>query len=416
MSGWYSLQSVGTFHVLLQVFGVLIAAAVIAAGVTAYHFWNRFDDLVTLASDARDRYAPRWRPDMGLTLHNGFIAVALLGPFVLFATAYAASAYGARKTELVAAAHAASLSQARHETETLRSTLAERETRLGEIATLRRSMRDAEAHHLAEADALRLTIRDAETRHHAEADALRQTMRDAEVRHLAEAAELRRDIEQLQARRASAQAERDAEIRLAAEIDALNRTAEQAATRHAAEVKELRQRLHLTESRRVASIESLRWELKQAEHKSAAEIARLERALQQAERKIALFQHKRRLSMEEKFALIDALSPFAGQRVSIAAIDGDEDGKGFAADFAEVFEAAGWEHPAVTFQRWDRDPVGVEITLNEQDGRAGRVNVAVGALINIARKLSLTDGNTIYMNDAVPPGQVEIKIGKKLTR
>ena len=40
----------------------------------------------------------------------------------------------------------------------------------------------------------------------------------------------------------------------------------------------------------------------------------------------------------------------------------------------------------------------------------------MGALINIARKLSLTDGNTIYMNDAVPPGQVELKIGKKLPR
>jgi len=60
--------------------------------------------------------------------------------------------------------------------------------------------------------------------------------------------------------------------------------------------------------------------------------------------------------------------------------------------------------------------VGVEITLNEADGRAGRVNVAVGALINVVRKLSLTDGNTIYMNGEVPAGQVQIKIGKKLPR
>ena len=100
----------------------------------------------------------------------------------------------------------------------------------------------------------------------------------------------------------------------------------------------------------------------------------------------------------------------------IAAIDGDEDGKGYAADFAEVFEATGWEHPEVDYRRWDRDPVGVEITLNEADGRAGRVNTAVGALINIARKLSLTDGNTIYMAGEVPSGQVQVKIGKKLPR
>ena len=31
---------------------------------------------------------------MGMTLHNGFVGIALLGPFVLLATAYAASAYG----------------------------------------------------------------------------------------------------------------------------------------------------------------------------------------------------------------------------------------------------------------------------------------------------------------------------------
>ncbi len=150
--------------------------------------------------------------------------------------------------------------------------------------------------------------------------------------------------------------------------------------------------------------------------RGATEIARLERELTQAERKLAALTTHRRLSIEEKYAMIDALRPFAGRKVTIAAIDGDEDGKIYAADFAEVFEAAGWEHPAIAYRRWDRDPVGVEITLNEADGRAGRVNVAVGALINITRKLSLTDGNTIYMNGEVPSGQVQIKIGKKLTR
>jgi hypothetical protein len=81
-----------------------------------------------------------------------------------------------------------------------------------------------------------------------------------------------------------------------------------------------------------------------------------------------------------------------------------------------VFEAAGWEHPAVSYRSFDRDPVGVEITLNDADGRAGRINASVGALINIARRLSLTDGNTIYLNAEVPSGQVQVKIGKKLPR
>jgi hypothetical protein len=380
MSGWHSLDQVGALHTLLQLAVLLAATVTVAAGAAAYHFWSRWSDLVSIAERTRMRLLPDWRCDVPMTLHNGTVAIALIGPFLIGAFAYAASAYGTRKAELVAAAHATRLTQVRYETETLRRALAEREAR----AT--------------------------------NALALRQSMRDAEVRHLAETAALRREIEQLQARRATAAAGRDTEIRLTAEIETLRRAGEQAAARHAAEVQELQQKLRTAETRRAASVESLRWEVKQAESRAAAEISRLEKELARAERRVASLTAQRRLSIEEKYALIDALRPFAGQKASIAAIAGDEDGKLFAADFAEVFEAAGWEHPAVVFRRWDRDPVGVEITLNEQDGRAGRISHGVGALINIARKLSLTDGNTIYMNGEVPAGQVLVKIGKKLPR
>jgi hypothetical protein len=380
MSGWNSLDSVGTTHILLQLSGVLIAAIVIAAGMTTYHFWSRWSDLVAIADRTRNQYLPRWRADAAATVHNTLIEVALLGIAALLALGYAAFAYGQRKTELVAATHAAGLAKVRTESETLRRALAERDAR----AT--------------------------------NALALRQSMREAEVRHLAEAAALRREIEQMQKRRAIAQPDRETESRLTAEIATLHRASDQTAKRHAAEIAELQGRLWQTESRRVASVESLRWEVKQAETKAATEIARLERALQKTERKLVSLTTHRRLSIEEKYAMIDALRPFAGQKVTIAAIEGDEDGRSYAADFAEVFEAAGWEHPEIAYRRWDRDPVGVEITLNEADGRAGRVNVAVGALINITRKLSLTDGNTIYMNGEVPAGQVQLKIGKKLPR
>ncbi len=204
------------------------------------------------------------------------------------------------------------------------------------------------------------------------------------------------------------------------EIDALHRANTQAATQaaksHAAEIAELQQRLHYTESRRVASVESLRWEVKQAEARAENTIARLERQLSQVERRLTALTVQRRLTANEKDLLVETLRPFAGQKVSIAGIDGTDDDKVYVTDFVEVFEAAGWEHPDVTYRRWDRDPVGVEITLNEADGRAGRVNVAIGALINVVRKLGLTDGNTIYMNGDIPMGQVEIKIGKKLLR
>ena len=266
-----------------------------------------------------------------------------------------------------------------------------------------------------EADALRRALAEREARV-ANVLALRQAIREAEVRHLAETAALRRELEQAQSRRAIGQSDRETEARLAAEIETLLRASNQTAMRHAAELAEHRQRLQQTEDRRMAVTESLRWEVKQAEARAANEISRLEQQLARTERKLAALQSHRRLSFEEKYALIDALSPFAGQRVTIAAIAGDEDGKAYAQDFVEVFEAAGWEHPEVSFRRWDRDPVGVEITLNEIDGRAGRINHGVGALINVARKLSLTDGNTIYLNAEVPAGQVQLKIGKKQPR
>jgi hypothetical protein len=348
MSGWHSLQSVSSFHSLLQVTGCLIAVFVIAAGITASHYWSRWSDLVVIADRARNRYLPRSRIDTAATLHNAFAEIAILGTAALLALGYGSFSYGQRKAELVVESHAA------------------------EIATLVSNVR-------------------------AEADALRRASAQAATSHAADIAKTR------------------AETR--AEADALHRGDTQAtATRHAAEIADLQQRLRTTESRRVASVESLRWEVKQTEARGEATIARLELQLGQVERRLATLTQQRRLTANERDMLIDTLRPFAGQKVSIAAIDGTDDDKVYATDFVEVFEAAGWDHPVVTYGRWDRDPVGVEITLNEADGRAGRVNVAVGALINVVRKLGLTDGNTIYMNSEIPAGQILVKIGKKLVR
>ena len=344
MSGWHSLQSVSSLHILLQTIGCLVAVFVIAAGVTAYHYWSRWSDLVVIVDRALNRYLPRWRVDTRAMLHNAFAEIAILGTAALLALSYGSFAYGQRKAELVVESHAA------------------------EIATQVAKVR-------------------------VEADALRSANTQAATRQAAEVAKVR------------------------AEADALHRVDTQAAAaRHAAEIIDLQQRLRQTESRRVASVESLRWEVKQTEARSEATISRLERQLGQVERRLASLTQQRRLTANEKDSLVEALRPYAGQKVTIAAIAGDEDDKVYVTDFVEVLEAAGWQYPNVTYRHWDRDPVGVEITLNEADGRAGRVNVAIGALINVVRKLGLTDGNTIYMNGEIPAGEAQIKIGKKLQR
>ena len=63
-----------------------------------------------------------------------------------------------------------------------------------------------------------------------------------------------------------------------------------------------------------------------------------------------------------------------------------------------------------------KDPVGIEVTLNESDARAGRISVGIGALINAVRKLGLVYDNTVYMNREVPSGQALVKVGKKLRK
>jgi hypothetical protein len=128
---------------------------------------------------------------------------------------------------------------------------------------------------------------------------------------------------------------------------------------------------------------------------------------------------QKRLSQDQKLFLIEALRPFAGQKVSIASIRGDEDGQVLARDFVSVLDAAGWDHDAkagIAARQWDRDPIGIEVTLNEKDARAGQVTVGIGALIDVVRQLGLAYDNTIYMNDEVPSGQAQLKVGKKLRK
>lgn len=148
----------------------------------------------------------------------------------------------------------------------------------------------------------------------------------------------------------------------------------------------------------------------------------LRQRLIEAENRIASLergQSQKRMSAEQKRYLIEALRPFAGQKVSIASIRGDDEGEAFAQDFVSVFEAAGWDHhgeAGVTTQQWDRDPVGIEVALNEGDARADRIPPGIAALINAVRALGMVYDNTVYMDEEVPEGQAVVKVGKKLRK
>jgi len=152
------------------------------------------------------------------------------------------------------------------------------------------------------------------------------------------------------------------------------------------------------------------------------ENSELRQKLIDAENKLAALertQTARHLSPEQKRFLIEALRPFAGQKVSIASIRGDDDGLVLAQEFVSVFEAAGWDHhgeDGVSTQDWPRDPVGIEVVLNEKDARADQIPPGLAGLINVVRQLGLVYDNTVYMDNDVPEGQALLKVGKKLRK
>jgi hypothetical protein len=157
-------------------------------------------------------------------------------------------------------------------------------------------------------------------------------------------------------------------------------------------------------------------------HRMLKENSELRQKLTTAENHLAELERtvsQKRLSKDQKRLLVESLRPFAGQKVSIASIQGDVDGRVLAEDFVSVFEAAGWDHGGeggVTAQQWDRDPVGIEVMLNDSDARGGHINAGLGALINAVRKLGLVYDNTVYMSDEVPTGEAQLRVGKKLRK
>jgi hypothetical protein len=159
-----------------------------------------------------------------------------------------------------------------------------------------------------------------------------------------------------------------------------------------------------TPSRYLKENSELRQKLVDAENKLAA--------LEQA-------QTQKHLSPGQKRHLVEALRPFAGQKISIASIRGDDEGLRLAQEFVSVFETAGWDHhgeAGVSTQDWPRDPVGVEVVLNEDDARADHIPPGITGLINAVRQLGLVYDNTVYMDNDVPAGQALLKVGKKLRK
>jgi hypothetical protein len=160
----------------------------------------------------------------------------------------------------------------------------------------------------------------------------------------------------------------------------------------------------------------------EAANHTLKENSELHEKLTATENKLAALervQTKKHLSEDQTRFLVEALKPYSGQMISIASIKGDEEGLKIAQQLASVFEAAGWDHhgeAGISTQDWPRDPVGIEVVMNETDARAGNIPAGVAGLVKAIRELGLVYDGTLYMDNDVPSGQALVKVGKKLKK
>ena len=179
-----------------------------------------------------------------------------------------------------------------------------------------------------------------------------------------------------------------------------------------------------------ARAEKRRQEINQANAVHAAEVEALKREMGQAERKTGTFQREptdrrpeptyrqpeptdRQLSPAQEHALKQALSPFRGQKIRVVCGVNDDEGCRFAEAFKAVFVASGWSCDGVKEAAYTRSqPVGIEVTVNQAEGQAGRIPRPADRLIKALIVLGIS-GQEIFADPAVPAGQIDFRVGRK---
>lgn len=150
------------------------------------------------------------------------------------------------------------------------------------------------------------------------------------------------------------------------------------------------------------------------------EAARLKAQLIEADKKVAELQAQqvpRRLTAEQRRALVNALAPFKGQTLTIRAPAGNPEGNGFARDFVSVFAEAEWDYKkgsADMLQTITTPPlVGLQVQFNEGEGRAGRILRAAEALVVTLQKLGIVPTNELFLSGDATVGEIVLNVGAK---
>ncbi len=178
---------------------------------------------------------------------------------------------------------------------------------------------------------------------------------------------------------------------------------------------------NLSEARERAA--ELQQKYDDAERRRSTETAKLQQQLTEADGRVAELERRqapRMLTEEQKQALVTALSRFRGQNVSLSSVVGDAEAKAFRDEFVNIVERAGWVHGGrIGEGMYDRNPRGIEVTINQADAQGGRVPQAAVVLVQTMIDLHLVGlslGNArpvMFVHPSVPSGSIELRIGPK---
>jgi hypothetical protein len=165
-----------------------------------------------------------------------------------------------------------------------------------------------------------------------------------------------------------------------------------------------------------AVAEQQREAIEKADVRHAGEVSELKKKAEEAEKKIAAFQKQqvdRQLSTTQRNTLMQALSQFRGQKVKVSCIMSDVEGCKFAEALKGVFIASGWYCEGVNQSVYTGGhPVGIETTVNQGEAQAGRTPRAAEVLIRALIAFGFAK-EEIFGNPAVPPGEIEFRVGRK---
>lgn len=128
----------------------------------------------------------------------------------------------------------------------------------------------------------------------------------------------------------------------------------------------------------------------------------------------------RHLTPAQKELIVARVSPFSGHKISINVPLGNSEAKSYGMDFVAVFRKAQWtgvEQGGVSQSvAGGNDPVGIQVTVNEADAKAGKVPPDAVTLLNTLAELGLVEGKTMFVNPQIISGETELRIGVKATR